>query len=259
MAAEGSHDGGFKGPTFGGDPEEDYVSWKTQIKLLCRFKRSDDARSTLIVSAIRDKAATALMHSLPEGDITTDQLWAVMDTLFGMEAEAERRMAADKFMRCTQGRKSLRAYALELTKLAAQAGADEATKMDRLRSGVDKRLKPYLLTSATNTYAQSVQYLAALEDSLPPREQTKMPWKEKKNEKSFRTRGAGTEKGKGLAAMTEKERNEWARGKECYNCGKKGHTKMDCRAPKKARGAETKEEAQRAPEHDDAWDTESEN
>jgi hypothetical protein len=65
-----------------------------------------------------------------------------------------------------------------------------------------------------------------------------MRWKSTGNALNMENRGRQKDRGKGLGnrGNSRKGRSKYRLGKiECWNCGKKGHPKKDCRAPKKQR------------------------
>lgn len=142
--------------------------------------------------------------------------------------------ARDELDRLRQGSTDVGEYILKFTDLASQAGLDETEKNRRFINNANESLRLHLIGHSATTFS-----------TLAERARMIAPITDRQYQRTKGRQLGGKSHGRGERVNSAQEKGRKFGG-ECYNCGKKGHMKKDCRSPPRQTGRKALEEG-RAP------------
>lgn len=205
---------------FHGEPEENYAEFKAAAQFELSLIDSDK-RLTGLNRMLGIKPKVALSHNIPlSGSFTTPaEIWAVLDSTFANEAEAEQ--AAAELESFKQRSLSLPEFNYRFETLCGKAGVTGTFKAQMYQNKLVSGLADRVRTSGASTYAAMKKQAAISAPDANRDYQRSLKEREKKkarNDKGTTGRNAKFDK-----PIT------------CWNCEKEGHISAKCPEPRKER------------------------
>jgi len=237
------------------DGKKNYISWR-QRQIALGFTKADAGKNAVrVFELVEGEAADVLTAAMPAEltefpFATAAEVFAALDEVYGGATAEARATALGKIVRLRQGGTSLEEHLTEWSGLAAAARISGADAVTYLRESLSKTLRG-MLAAQEFTSTAALMVAARRADMNKPAERA---WNPREGQRQGRRRNRQNGKRGGAAtsgaALTEAQKKERDKDIECYNCGKKGHRRADCRQ-KKGKKAKQEPEEDSGPEWDD--------
>lgn len=155
------------------------------------------------------------------------EIWNLLNSTYGSRNTSQSLNELDQLR---QGNKSLEEHIIKFTQLCVEAEVtNEAGRIRRFKNSVRSDLAMVLLTQDSSTFDGMLRLAREVAPTLERQWRRVNTTAEKKAEKTpYRGR---KERANIAQEMGENPPNH--KDKTCYNCGKKGHIRPNCRSPKK--------------------------